>query len=436
MDYFIVFIFIFVYVIFVIYEAVLETVSVSSHESISSGSFKARRIASLADDSSHFVSRLQINSVLISVFVGSFCGLRLVAGLPVFSNATVSHFGSAISDLAVVVVIALVSGIIHTVGRIVVRAAEFRNPEKKLESLFWPVMTFYCIFYPVTWVVENLSNLVSYVFGIRSTEGRAMTQEDIMDMLDESSEQGVLDKEESEMIRDVFDFSDTKANELMTPRKDVVYLDKSMTREQIVEIAEEAHYSKYPVMDGSPDEIIGILSVKDLLRVSEDSSFDLRSYITKPLYIPETLEARKVVEIFKDERQKFGIVVDEYGGVEGIITLHDLVESIFGVINDEDEVEEPEVVKCDDGRYMVSGTMNLSDFMEYFSIDDYGELEEEDFTTVGGLATYLVGEIPVEGTDFSYRNLRMKVLKMDNRRVDRISVEVCNEVPESENSEK
>ncbi len=428
MDYFIIFVLIAVYVLLIVFEtAYMASVSSKVEASPRGSSKKAEKIVRMLDTSEKFVDRLKTESAFLAIFIGTFCGFSLLGAFEhVFDRYM---HGEMIYEFLIVFVVSIVAYLLYAVGRRITESANFSHPESMIMTLFNPVMLLYYILWPFAVVLSFFTKLVSSVFGINSDESRAMTQEEIMDILNESSEQGVLDKEESEMIQDVFDFSDMRANELMTPRKDVVSIAMDSTEREALDIIEEANYSKYPVIaNDSLDEIMGVVSVKNILSmVSGDADFDIRSVITEPLYIPESLPARKVLEIFKKEKQKFGIVVDEYGGMEGIVTLHDLTESIFGDILDEDEEAVPEIVEISDSVYSVQGTMNLNDFMENMDIDEYDDLKSKDFTTVGGMTAYLLGTIPSEGDEFAYRNLKMKVTRMDNRRVDYIEVTKVNE---------
>ena len=171
------------------------------------------------------------------------------------------------------------------------------------------------------------------------------------------------------------------------------------------------------------DEIAGMVSVKDIiLMIGSEQEFNLREIARPALFIPESLYAKKVLELFKKNKNKFGVVVNEYGSTEGIITLHDLTESIFGDILEEDDTEEEEIVRRQDGSLLVEASMNIGDFMEEMGILSYDDIESEDFTTLGGLAMFLIGRIPKAGDIFTYKNLQFEVVDMDRGRVDKLLV--------------
>ena len=247
-----------------------------------------------------------------------------------------------------------------------------------------------------------------------------MTQEELKMILNQSSREGILDKEESDMLNDVFRFSDKHANDLMTHRTDVVALYLNNTEKEVLSTIAEKHFSKYLLLDKSIDNVVGVISVKDIiLMIGNQAPFDLKSIAQPALFIPESLYAKKVLELFKKNKNKFGVVVNEYGGTEGIITLHDLTESVFGDILEENETEEEEVVQRQDGSFLVEGSMNIDDFMERMGIMFFDDLKQEDFSTVGGMAMFFIGNIPKAGDTF---DLKFEIMDMDNGRVDKLLV--------------
>ena len=182
------------------------------------------------------------------------------------------------------------------------------------------------------------------------------------------------------------------------------------------------------MVNESKDEIIGVVTVKDIiLMVGSNQEFNLRKIARPALFIPESLYAKKVLELFKKNKNKFAVVVNEYGSTEGIITLHDLTESIFGDILEEDDTEEEEIVRRQDGSLLVEASMNIGDFMEEMGILSYDDIDSEDFTTLGGLAMFLIGRIPKAGDIFTYKNLQFEVVDMDRGRVDKLLVIRKNE---------
>ena len=326
------------------------------------------------------------------------------------------------TKLAMITTVAVITYLSLIIGELVPKSIALSNPER-YAALFCPVMTLLSkVSYPFVWLLSLSTRLVNNIMGVKN-EDRPMTQDEIKLILHKSSEQGVINKEETEMLRDVFRFSDKRANELMTHRRDTIILHPDDTMERVMQVIEEKHFSKYLLMDEPKDEIVGVVSVKDIiLAVGHNRPLNLRDIARPPLFIPESLYANKILEIFKKNKNKFGVVVNEYGSMEGIITLHDLTESIFGDILEEDETEEEDIVTRQDGSMLVEGSMNIKDFMDEMGILEYDDLEAEDFTTLSGLAMFLIGRIPKAGDLFTYRNLHFEVVDMDRGRVDKLLV--------------
>ena len=396
--------------IFAMYEIALVSSSKARLETlVAKGNKSARGVLKQLEEPEKFLSTIQIGITLIGIVSGAYGGVAIADDLvPLFS--LIPGAEAYARNLAMITTVAVITYL------------ALSNPEK-YAILFSPIMILLTkVSYPFVWLLSISTRLLNKLIGLKSEE-RPMTQEEIKMILHQSSEQGVIDKEETEMIRDVFRFSDKRANELMTHRRDLIILHPDDTREKVMKVIEEEHYSKYLLVDERKDEIIGVVSVKDIiLMVGNQQKFNLCEIARPPLFIPESLYANKVLELFKKNKNKFGVVVNEYGSTEGIITLHDLTESIFGDILEEDEMEEEEIVTRQDGSMLVEASMNIDDFMEEMGILSYEDLESEDFTTLGGLAMFLIGRIPKAGDIFTYKNLQFEVVDMDRGRVDKLLV--------------
>ena len=256
-----------------------------------------------------------------------------------------------------ITVVAIITYLSLIIGELVPKSIALNNPERwaTMLSPFMIVLT--KISYPFVCLLSASTKLMNKLIGLNSGEERQMTQDELKMILHQSSEQGVIDKDETEMLRDVFRFSDKRANDLMTYRRDIVVLHPTDTPEEVLRIIHEEHFSKYLLVERGKDEIIGVVSVKDIiLMMGGEQPFNLRSIARPALFIPESLYAKKVLELFKKNKNKFGVVVDEYGNTEGIITLHDLTESIFGDILEENETEEEDIVTRADGSMLVEAS--------------------------------------------------------------------------------
>jgi len=408
--------------IFSMYEIALISSSKARLETLASkGNLSAKSVLKQLQEPDKFLSTIQIGITLIGIVSGAFGGVAVAHNVePLFKMIPATEAYAA--DMALIVTVAFITYLSLVIGELVPKSIGLSNPEKIAIALspFMSVIT--KITYPFVYLLSVSTKLLNKILGIKGHE-RTITQEELKVILHQSSEQGVIDKDETNMLRDVFRFADKRANELMTHRTDVVFLHADYTQKEVLDIIDKKHFSKYLLTDSSQDEVIGVVSVKNIITmIGYDGTFDLKSIAQPPLFIPESLYAKKVLELFKKNKNKFGVVVNEYGGIEGIITLHDLTESIFGDILEENEIAEEPIVKRKDGSYLVDASMNLGDFMEEMGILFYDDLEGEDFTTLGGLAMFYIGRIPKAGDIFTYQNLQFEVMDMDNGRVDKLLV--------------
>ena len=385
--------------IFAMYEIALVSSSKARLETlVGKGNKRAKGVLKQLEEPEKFLSTIQIGITLIGIVSGAYGGATIADDVePLF--ALIPGVAAYAKTLAMITVVAIITYLSLIIGELVPKSIALNNPERwaTMLSPFMIVLT--KISYPFVCLLSASTKLMNKLIGLNSGEERQMTQDELKMILHQSS------------------------NDLMTYRRDIVVLHPTDTPEEVLRIIHEEHFSKYLLVERGKDEIIGVVSVKDIiLMMGGEQPFNLRSIARPALFIPESLYAKKVLELFKKNKNKFGVVVDEYGNTEGIITLHDLTESIFGDILEENETEEEEIVVRQDGSMLVEASMNLDDFMEAMGIMNYDDLKEEDFTTLSGLAMFLIGRVPKAGDLFNYKNLDFEVVDMDRGRVDKLLV--------------
>lgn len=416
--------------IFAMYEIALVSSSKARLETLAGKKNKrAKDVLKQLEEPEKFLSTIQIGITLIGIVSGAYGGATIADYITPFF-ASIPALQPYAESLSMIVVVAVITYLSLIIGELAPKSIALSNPER-YATLLSPFMILLTkVSYPFVCLLSASTRLTNKLLGLQKNEERQMTQDELKMILHQSSEQGVIDKEETEMLRDVFRFSDKRANNLMTQRRDVIALHPDNTQEEVLQIINDKHFSKYLLMEKGEEEILGIVSVKDIiLMIGNKQPFDLRRIARPVLFIPESLYAKKVLELFKRNKTNFAVVVDEYGSMEGIITLHDLTESIFGDILEENEIEEEDIIVRADGSMLVEASMDLNDFMDAMGILDYDDLKEEDFTTLSGLAMFLIGRIPKAGDLFSYKNLDFEVVDMDGGRVDKLLV-VKKEEPE------
>lgn len=423
MEFFIILLLLVLNGIFAMYEIALVSSSKIRLEAMAEkGSKKARRVIKQREEPEKFLSTIQIGITLIGIVSGAYGGTSIADDLiPLFSmipGITPVYAG----HLALITVVAIITYLSLIIGELVPKSIALSDPERYAARLSGLMQCISIIAFPFVKLLSVSTKLTNKMMGMKPEE-RQMTQDELKMILNQSSEQGVIDQEENEMLRDVFRFSDKRANDLMTPRHDVIAMHVSDTPEEVLETIKQEHFSKYLLVEEDLDQIVGVVSVKDIiLMMGSGERFDLRQIAQPAQLVPESLSAKKVLEIFKQTKNKFGVVINEFGNTEGIITLHDLSESIFGDIYEENEVAEEEIVERQDGSLLVDGSMNLEDFMDTMGITDFDDLKEEDFTTLSGMAMFLIGGVPKAGDKFTYQNLDFEIMDTDHGRVDKLLV--------------
>lgn len=409
--------------VFAMYEIALVSSSKARLETmVRNGSKKAGRVLELLEEPEKILSTIQVGITLIGIVSGAYGGTTLADDVqPLFEKIPALEVYAG--KLAMIVVVGGITYLSLIIGELVPKSLALNRPEQ-LAVTFTPFMCVLTkITWPFVWFLSVSTRLINKMLGIRTGEDRPITEEELKFILHRSSQEGVIDRSETEMLRDVFRFGDKRAGELMTHRKEVVYLDTGMSREEVLAVIGEERYSKYLLCEATLDKCLGMVSVKDMAGLlGKGGKFDLRPVVQEPLFIPENLQATRVLELFKKYKTKFGVVVNEYGDVIGILTLHDLTESIFGDILEEDEEEVPEIEERSDGSWLVDGKMHIGDFMDKMDILLYEDIGHKNFTTLSGMAMYLLGRVPQEGDSFSYRELHFEVTDMDDIRVDKLWV--------------
>ncbi len=320
-----------------------------------------------------------------------------------------------------------ITGIITTVvilifGEITPKMVANDNPNKFAVNVTWLLKVFIFIFKPIVFTVTKMTEKLSVIWKPKKEEP-TVTEDELLSIVETIEEEGGFTEKESDLIRSAIEFSDDRAFEILTPRVDVFAIDINDEPEDIIRAVVDEEYSRVPVFEGTIDNIIGILSTKKLLKaaVKKGAQIDIRSMLREPLYIYKSMDISSVMEEFKAKRAHMAVVVDEFGGTMGIVTLEDVLEQLVGDIWDETDDMSEDTVETAEGTYEVVGDMLLDDFLEMIDFDE--ELESES-TTVGGFVTERLGRLPVENDRVEFDGHVITVLEMANLRVERIKVEM------------
>ncbi len=434
MEFFIISILILISGLFSMYEIALVSCRESRlQERAEDGSSGAKIAIGQLKNIEDFLSTMQIGITLASILAGAYGGVEITAiVLPLLEGLGLDP--TLLYRITLSLVVTIVTYFTLVFGETVPKSIAFNHSEPITIALAPFMKGVAKVLHPIVWVLSMSTKGIMKLFGVKGGTEYHITEQELKLMIRQSSEHGVIDKQESEIIKDVFRFGAKTAFSIMTPSIDIRWIDLNMNKEEILALINEMGYSKYPVGDGSLDQIKGILVVKDLIGIlNTDDAPDLTSILSEPVYVTENMSATDILEKFREQKIHIAIVVDEYGTVEGLITLHDLVEHILGDLPDLTDKEPPDYEQNPDGSYLISGSMNfweLADMLEIPDLDDE-EFKEEarNFSTVGGLAMYTLGKIPEVNNHFRFGGYNFTILEMDGNRVASLSAHISKIQP-------
>ena len=341
----------------------------------------------------------------------------LLGGLP--SDPTLE----AIRDGAPLMLSLLIVSAMHVVlGEQVPKVASLRAAEKIAMAAAWPMHIFMTLFRWFVDLLDHVANSVLKLLGLEPTGGHSLiySVDEIRRILRESEEGGVLGSQERELLDAVFDFRELLTRQVMVPRTEMAMIEASAPLAELIQMAVDLPHNKFPVYEGDPDEIVGIVHVKDIVRVLVSGKADgmtARDLVREALFVPETLPVEKLLAQFRELKQHVAIVVDEYGGTAGMVTLEDVLEVLVGEVRDPFEEEAPEFQEMSDGTYSLSGLMLIAEVNELFGLD----LDHSDYDTIGGYVMGRLDRIPREGDEIDVGRAILRVSKMDGLRVDRLT---------------
>jgi putative hemolysin len=292
-----------------------------------------------------------------------------------------------------------------------------------------PVMNFITkLTGPISTFLSWSTKMFMRMLFIKPNDQQSISEDEIKLMVKMANQQGVLEQKESEFITNILRFADRDAYTIMTHRNDVEWIDIKAEPEENDRVIRESGYTKFLLCDDDIENIIGVVKLRDYIDKRDKPDFNLQKIATQPLYIPETMNALKILERFRKERNYFAVVVDEYGSTQGIITLHDLTENIFGTLPDLDDAEDPDIVTREDGSLLVDGMIPIDELRETLSLKEF-DFEDADYSTLAGFILYKLSEIPSVGDILETEGYRFEIVDMDKSKIDRVLV---SKLPEEE----
>lgn len=401
------------------------------HQKIADGKPGARKALRLRAQPERFLATIQVGITLVGAMVGVFSGAtmvdKLAAGLALVPVVMIQDFAEPISVVVIVILVTVLSVVI---GELVPKYLALAFPERFARVVARPITVFIRFTSFFSYLLSSTAKLITRLLGVReSTDEAEVTEEEINQMLYEGSEKGVFDETERAFIRSVFDFADSTVSRAMTPRTDVVAIEKNASSAEIMEVIEENGYSRYPIYDRNVDHVVGLIYTKDLLAKEMNlKEIQLDKITRQPFYVPNTMPLPTLLREFQKGKNHLAIVLDEYGGTDGIITLEDIIEELVGEIKDEYDTEAAPIVKHSDSVVFADGSVWPGEINELLGC----RLPEERVDTLAGLFIDTVGHVPEKHESVEFNDARLTVLAKSDNRVTRLKIERMIPRPASE----
>ena len=409
--------------IFVMSEmAVVSARKIRLQQMAERGDAKARTALDLANAPNKFLPTVQVGITLLAILSGALGEkaiasrigpfLNLIPGLKVYSSL-----------IASTIAILIVTYLTLIIGELVPKRIALNNPEPIAAFVAFPLRTLAKITSPVVYLLATSTDMVLRMLSIRPSTEPEVTEEEIKVLLEQGTEAGTFEEAEQNMVERVFRLGDRPVSALMTPRPEIVWLDVEDSAETNRKKMIDSGHSRFPVCQGDVDNVLGILQVNDVLsRSFNNQPLDLTASLRRPLFVPESTHGLKVLELFKQSGTHIVLAVDEYGVIQGLLSINDILVEIVGDLPSLDQKDEPQAVQREDGSWLVDGMLSIDNFWELFDLEELPEEQRGSYNTMGGFVITHLGKIPTAADYFEWNGFRFEVMDMDGNRVDKVLV--------------
>ena len=384
------------------------------------GNKRAKNTLIVVKDLNSYLSACQLGITLASLglgWVGEPAVLRLL--MPIFNLFHLPP--SAQHSIAFIIAFSIITGCHIVFGELVPKSLAIISSEKIALSTAFPLILFYKVTYPVMWIFNHSTNWILKIFGLSQVDEHESvhTDEEIKLLIEESYKHGLVDKTELTLVDNIFDFSDKTVKEIMVPRTDIINIFIEDSFDDIISYTLNEQLTRYPVCKGNKDNVIGFIHIKDLYKQKiEGNGQDIKNIIREIKLVPESMLISELLKIFKKEKVQVALIIDEYGGTAGLVTIEDILEEIVGEIQDEFDEEEDAIIKTEDNSYIVDGKVLIEDITELL----YIKIEDENIDTIGGWAYIQLDSYPQVNDKFTYKNYEFIILKCDRKRINKLLI--------------
>ena len=397
------------------------------------GDKKARKAIKVANNPNRFLSAVQVGITLIGILTGIYSGDKISDDLAVYI-AQIPSLAAYAENIAITVVLIIVTFLTLVLGELLPKRIGLASPEVIAKMTAGPMDTVARIASPFIWLLTRTTDLLMRALGIKRTKSSEITEEEIRAIIQEGTSSGAIEEIEQDIVENVFHLGERTVGSLMTPRLDINWIDITEPQEESLKLIQESEHKLYPVCEEDLDRVLGVLFIKDLVNVMlRKEPIDLRSLIKTPVYLPENIKAYKALEEMRVRNTSVALVINEYGGVQGLLTVIDIVDTLVNDVT-EDLHRDQEIIRRDDGSYFVDAAVPIEEFCMYFEIEPDPE-SVQDFSTVGGLVLDNAHRLPETGYTFTWYGLTIEVVDLDGARIDKVIVRRDSTEPEEDDEE-
>jgi len=398
-------------------KAKLKTLSEEGHNG-------AKLAHELAIAPGKFLSTVQVGITLVGTLAGAFGGARIAESLAKVVvqipgiNEVLAHY------IALFVVVAIITYFSVIIGELVPKRLALTNPERIASALAPPMNSLATMFAPVVNLLNHSSDFLMALLGVRKTKESAVSEEEVRVLIDEGLSTGVFKKAEKDMVEGVFELDEQTAGDLMTPRARMIWLSLDDSDDENWRKIAGSGHSHFPVYQETRDNVIGMVSVKSLwANLSLAGRVELRALLTPPLYVPTAMPAGNLIESFKKFGKHIALVVDEFGGLQGLVTLNDVMMAIVGNLPEREQRDDPKAMLRQDGTWVIDAMLDIDETKSSLGIEaDLPGEDENRFSTLGGFILHRLGHIPREGEKFLWEGFEFEIIDMDRQRIDKVLV--------------
>lgn len=411
--------------------AMSETAVVSARKSrlqdwAHKGNARAKAALELANAPNPFLYTVQICITLVCTLAGAFGAASLAERVAVYVNAipVLEPYSRAV---ALAVVVGGITYLLLMIGEFIPRRVALAHADRIATFVANPMRALLTVSYPLVRLLTLSTERVAGLWVRRSAPEPNVMEEEIKMLVQQGTEAGVLHESEQDMVEAVFRLGDKGARALMTRRSQIVWLDLKEPLQETKRKIIESGYSRFPVADASLDDVLGIIQAKDLLSAAlAGNPMDLKASLQQPLFLPRTMPALHVVESFRESGKHMALVVDEYGGIEGLLTQHNILEAIAGEIAVGGDAPDSKAVEREDGSWLLDGMLPVDQFKEIFHLESLPGEKRDAYQTLGGFLFTQMGRVPSESDHFEWGQLRFEIVDMDGKRIDKVLVSPVN----------